>query len=96
MIAIPTGTSATPTPCRDRARINKGSALLRPPSNDPATETAKASSSIRRLPYMSASRDTVGVATAPANRVEVTSHDALLADVSNRRGSSASSGRKRV
>ena len=38
---------------------------------------------IRRLPYMSASRATTGVATAEVSRVAVINHDALSAEIPN-------------
>ena len=47
---------------------------------------------MRRLPIMSARRETIGVATAPTSRVDVTSHDALSVVVSRISGKSGSNG----
>ncbi len=44
------------------------------PSTEPTTTRLSATSSIRRLPYMSPSRPSSGAATAPATSVAVTSH----------------------
>lgn len=48
-------------------------------STDPATMTAKQTTIILRLPYMSALREMMGVATALASKVAVTSQDASSA-----------------
>ena len=44
---------------------------LRPATTEPATSRARLTRSMRRLPYMSPSRPTTGVATAPASSVAV-------------------------
>jgi hypothetical protein len=45
---------------------------------------------------MSPSRPLIGTSTAPASRVEVITHDALLAEVLSSRGRDWTSGRTRV
>ena len=60
--------------------------------SEPTVMTAKDTSSILRLPYMSAMRETIGVATAPVSRVAVTSQEASSADTSRIAGRSGSRG----
>ncbi len=96
MIAMPIGTSAIPTPCIARAAITSASSWLTAPSSDPSTITPSATTIIRFLPYMSASREIVGIATAPVSRVAVTNQAALSTVVSSSRGKSGSSGSTRV
>jgi hypothetical protein len=69
---------------------------LSAPSREPAVIAASVRSTMRFLPNMSASRETIGVATAPASRVAVSIHEPLAALVSRSRGRSGSRGRTRV
>ena len=89
---MPTGMSAAPKPCS--ARPVTTSAKLGPSAatTDPVTVTSRQSTIIRRLPIMSARRETIGVATAPTSRVEVTSQDALSVEVPRISGKSGSNG----
>ena len=59
----------------------------RPATTEPATSMAILNSSIRRLPYMSPSRPTVGVATAAASKVAVIAQLASAADAFSSFGS---------
>ena len=96
MIEMPTGMSAAAKPCRARPATTTASVPPRAPSTDPRIWSTRQTSIIRRLPCMSASRLTMGVATALVSRVAVTSQDASSAVVCSRVGNSGSSGTIRV
>ena len=74
MIEMPSGTTPTIAPCSVRPTmmpmIPGDSAAM----TEPTTITASSTSTIRRLPYMSPSRPEIGVITAAASSVEVTTH----------------------
>jgi hypothetical protein len=71
MMLIPSGTTPAARPCSVRATIMTASEWLSAPTADPATSIARLASSIRRLPNMSPSRPTTGVAMALASSVAV-------------------------
>ncbi len=71
MMLMPSGITAIDTPWNVRPTIIGTSVSLSAPITDPAISSTRLSSSIRRLPYMSPSRPTTGLATAPASRVAV-------------------------
>jgi hypothetical protein len=62
------------------------------PTSDPVASSVRLTSSMRRLPYMSPSRPTTGLATAPASRVTVATHEVALAEEPSRSGSTGSRG----
>ncbi len=74
MIEIPSGTTPTIAPCSVRPTmipmIPGDSAAI----TDPTTMTATRISTMRRLPYMSPRRPEIGVITAAARSVDVTTH----------------------
>ena len=78
---MPSGTTATAAPWSARPAISTGSRELMAQSSEPTTIDPSASSSTRRLPYMSPARPSNGVNTAPVSRVTVTSQLTLLAAV---------------
>jgi hypothetical protein len=92
IVEMPIGMSAGANPCSARATIRTHSESLAAPSREPARSTSRETTIIRRLPYMSASRDRIGVATALVSRVTVTSQEALSMLVPSSRGKSGSSG----
>jgi copper resistance protein C len=64
--------------------------------NDPTVIASIATSIMRRLPNMSASRETIGVATADISKVEVTSHDEVSGVTEKIPAKSCSSGTTKV
>jgi hypothetical protein len=92
MMAIPSGTTPAASPWRPRATINGVSDSAKAPMTDPAIIRTKLMTSIGRLPSRSPRRPTVGVATAPVNRVTVTAHEVFAADACKSSGSWGFSG----
>ncbi|CAM5661522.1 hypothetical protein STENM36S_01627 [Streptomyces tendae] len=96
MMLMPSGITAADRPCRARPATIGTSASLSPQTAEPAISSTRLSSSIRRLPNMSPSRPTTGVATAEASSVAVTAQAASEADASRSFGSSGMIGITRV
>ena len=74
MMLMPSGTTPSDAPCSARATIRVPTSGASAPSAEPAATSPSATTSIRRLPYMSPRRPSIGAHTAPATRVAVTSH----------------------
>ncbi len=81
---MPTGISAAANPCSERpiTKVMKWPPL-RAATSDPMVITRMHTSIISRLPWLSASRATTGVATAEVTRVAVTSQDTSSVDRPN-------------
>lgn len=92
MMLMPTGMSAAAKPWSALAVMTKARVVPSAPITDPMICIVRQKNITLRLPYISARRETIGVATAEVSRVAVTSQDALSAVVSSRRGSSGSTG----
>jgi AcrR family transcriptional regulator len=92
IVPMASGITAVETPCSARPAISTPSEPATAQSSDPATSSAMASTSIFFLPYMSPSRDSSGVATAPASSVAVNTHVTADTDVWNAPISRGSSG----
>ena len=93
---IPKGIAPIAAPCKARPATIRTSELVSAHSTDPAERTPRLMTSIRLLPNISPSLPLIGTITAPASRVEVITHDALLAEVPSSRGRDWTSGRTRV
>ncbi len=96
MMLMPSGITAADRPCRARPATIGTSASLSPQTTEPLIRSIRLSSSMRRLPNMSPSRPTTGVATAEARSVAVTAQAASEADASRSFGSSGMIGMTRV
>ena len=70
---MPSGTTAMAAPWRARPAISTPMWELTAHSTEPTTRTPSEATSTRRLPYMSPTRPSTGVNTAPVSRVTVTS-----------------------
>src|SRR6185436_394137 len=90
------GINAEANPCRARPATSGTRLAAEAARIEPATMASMETSIIRRLPTMSASRDTIGVATAPVSRVAVTSQETLSAEACRIVGKSGSKGTTRV
>ena len=62
----------------------------------PINSVNRLTSTIRRLPYMSPSRPSTGLATAPVRNAAVATHDTLLTDVCSSSGRTGRSGNETV
>ena len=71
---MPSGMAAVASPVTARPTISQGSVSLSAQISEPTVSAAAAKTSIRRLPWRSASRPITGTATAPTSSVEVSSH----------------------
>lgn len=91
-IDMPIGMTAAPAPCRPRAVMRTAMFELIAHSSDPTVIRTSATSSMRFLPTMSASRPKIGVITAPTSRVAVTSHDTAVVPAPVSAGMLGSSG----
>jgi len=89
---MPRGIVAIDAPWTARPTISTAMSLVKQVISEPTTSIVRATSIIRRLPYMSPSRPNSGTATAPTSSVEVSSHSTLLAEVSSVVGNVASTG----
>lgn len=89
---IPTGITAPENPWMARPASAQKNVPPREAVNAPTIIIAIAISSIRRLPNMSARRDTMGVATAAVRSVTVTSQDTSSPVTPKTRGYSGSRG----
>ncbi len=96
MMLIPSGMTPAARPCSARPVTIGSSVSLSAATVDPATSSTRLISSIRRLPYMSPSRPTTGVATAPASSVAVIAQVASALEVPSSEGSFGISGMTRV
>ncbi len=74
MMLMPSGTTPSEAPCSTRATIRVLMSGASAPSAEPTVTSPSATTSMRRLPYMSPRRPSTGAHTAPATRVAVTSH----------------------
>jgi hypothetical protein len=92
MMLIPSAITPAASPCIARPITIGVSALLSAQTTEPATSTARLTSSILRLPYMSPSRPTTGVATAPASSVAVIAQAVSDAGALSSSGSFGTSG----
>ena len=92
MMLIPSGITAADRPCSVRPMIAGRRLSARAVTTDPATRTTRLISSIRRLPNMSPSRPTVGVATAAASSVAVITQAVSALDAFSSVGSWGTSG----
>ena len=92
MMLIPTGMSAAANPCSARPAITVANVSPTATSTAPAVIVTRATTTIRRLPTMSANRDTIGVATAPLRIVIVTAHEAVVGLTPRMSGRSGISG----
>ncbi|MGY3682506.1 hypothetical protein ACVWXU_006129 [Streptomyces sp. TE33382] len=70
---MPRGTTASAAPWRARPVISTPMCELTAHSTEPRTSTPSEATSTRRLPYMSPTRPSTGVNTAPVSSVTVTS-----------------------
>ena len=89
---MPIGIIDAPTPWNVRATTSAPSPEPIPPMTEPTMTKASDTSMIFFLPTMSARRARMGVATAPASSVAVTSHEVLSALVCSSVGHSGMSG----
>ena len=78
---MPSGMAAAETPWIARPTISQAMSLDTAVISEPTVSAAIATSSIRRLPYMSPSRPMIGTDTAATRRVEVSSQLTLPAEV---------------
>ncbi len=92
MILMPTGIRAEAKPWSVRPMMSHTKDPPTAAMTEPATMMARHTTIILRFPYMSALRDTMGVATALASRVAVTSQEASSAVTPRMRGKSGRSG----
>ena len=92
MMLMPSGTTPSEAPCSTLATISSSTPGASAPSTEPTVISPSATSSIRRLPYMSPSRPSSGADTAPAISVEVTSQAAVAVDTPSSTGNCGSSG----
>ena len=74
MIEIPSGTTPVTAPWRARPTITPPIPGERAAITDPTMSRPSSTSTMRRLPYMSPRRPAIGVKTAAASRVAVTTH----------------------
>jgi hypothetical protein len=87
------GITADETPCSARPTISTPSEVASAQITEPITSSTMATISMDFLPYMSPSRDSSGVATAPTSSVAVKTHVTVATEVWNaatRLGSSGS------
>ncbi len=96
MMLMPTGIRAEENPCSARPTMSQRKLPPTAATMEPATMMARQITIIFRFPYMSALRDTIGVATALESRVAVTSQDASSAVTPRISGKSGRSGTTRV
>ena len=97
MIEMPTGISAAEKPCRARPTISSTKLpALRAAIREPVAISRMQTIIISRLPYMSASRATTGVATAEVSRVAVINQEASSAEIANSSAKLGSSATTRV
>ena len=92
MMLMPSGITPSAAPCSTRATISSSTPGASAPSAEPTVISPSATSSIRRLPYMSPSRPSSGAQTAPATRVAVTSQATVAVEVDSSCGNCGSSG----
>ena len=93
---MPTAMSAAPKPCSALPTIIVRKETSSAQITEPRIIAPSATSSIRRLPYMSAIRAMIGVPTAAVSRVAVTSQEESEAEMSSSSGNSGRSGITRV
>ncbi|MCY1221330.1 hypothetical protein D9M72_333820 [compost metagenome] len=96
MMLMPTGIKAEENPCSARPTMSQRKLPPTAATMEPATMMARQITIIFRLPYMSALRDTIGVATALESSVAVTSQEASSAVTPRIPGKSGRSGTTRV
>ncbi len=72
MIEMPSGTTPTTAPCSARPMIMPMIPVDSAATTEPSIITISSTSTMRRLPYMSPRRPAMGVMTAAASSVEVT------------------------
>ena len=89
---MPSGMAAAETPWMARPTISQAMSSDTAVTSEPTVSAAIATSSIRRLPYMSPSRPMIGTDTAATSRVEVSSQLTLPAEVFRRAGRIDSTG----
>lgn len=87
MMLMPSGMTPAAMPCRTRPTTMGPRLSLSAPTTEPTTSSARLIRSIRRLPYMSPRRPTVGVATEAASSVAVIAHAVSAAEAFSSRGS---------
>ena len=96
MMLMPSGITPSEAPCSARATISVPTSGATAPSAEPTATSASATTSIRRLPYMSPRRPSIGAQTAPATRVAVTSQVTVEGDAPSSCGKRGRSGTTRV
>ena len=96
MMLMPTAMTEEPRPCSARPPSINSNDPSKAQMTDPISMAARATTSMRRLPYMSAMRATIGVDTAALSRVIVTSHEASAGPTPSSSGKSGSSGMTKV
>ena len=89
---IPRGMIPSAAPCNVRPVIIISTPGATAHKTEPTVIMPRATSNMRRLPYMSPSRPSTGAQTAPATSVAVTSHETVVGDASSKRGNRGSSG----
>ena len=93
---MPTAMSAAPKPWSALPTIIVRKETSSAQITEPRIIAPSETSSIRRLPYMSAIRAMIGVPTAAVSRVAVTSQEESEAEMSSRSGNSGRSGITKV
>ena len=84
MIEMPTGISADENPCSARPTISRTKLpALSAATSEPTAISRMQTIIISRLPYMSASRATTGVATAEVSSVAVISQEASSEEIAS-------------
>jgi hypothetical protein len=96
MMLMPSGMTPIAQPWRARPATIGARELLSALTTEPPTSRPRLSSRMRRLPYMSPSRPSTGVLTAPASSVAVIAQEVLPALACSRAGNSGISGTMRV
>ena len=96
MIEMPRGTTPTTAPCRARPTINPMMPGESAAITDPAIITASRTRTMRRLPYISPRRPAIGVMTAAASSVDVTTQAVSSLEAFRSSGSFAWIGTTRV
>ena len=92
MMLMPIGINAAANPCSPRPMITATKSGISAASTEPVVIATMHTNIISRLPNMSASLETVGVATEAVSNVMVTSHAASSAVTPKISGKSGSSG----
>ncbi len=95
-MAIVTGKRPRPNPCKPRPTTMIQKLVDTADSTQPASTTARATTTTRRFRGPSASRPMAGVANAPVIRAAVSSHWAVLKDTPSERAIAGMSGAPRL